>query len=867
MGDISQRMAEVARFSLGIPEQDSLIALSDLSGIGNGNDNLWSAFGAVPLMALGGIRNENPWSAFAVAQRGLYSRVRSVDENPIFIPWDTLQHRSIAEETNIGQLCIVRLDDGTELRVSKENSTIKPFGGALIKELIAFAATMEYAPQPVSLDATALAKICAPYIVPAYFAPDELTAQGVDPSFLDRKPIKTPGYFVMGDISQPMAQTVRSSLRISKQNGLVAVVYLTGGNTDSTDSACAFVVTQRGLYSRDSIDKDTIFIPWETLQHRAVVAEAVAGLHCTVELDDGMILAVSNRNAVVKPFGKALISELIALAVTIISVQENSGLSETEKLSGTIQKFAQSLIGENSAWIISLIKEKTGQVSTFALQSDDLVVIIATTLYVLIPGPARLFIKEQTFVDFILKYRNQLLDWILVGESSTHTELVEKEKSSQSITNGSTIASPGALPSNSERMTYMFSGAPDNFALQIQSESQKSIRALSTNSVVIPSSQANTEIGEKIESISTIEKVTLFLIGENRAWIISLIKEKTGQASVFALQNDDLVITIATKLYVLVPGPVRLFLKEQTFVDFILKYRDQLLDWILLDESPAPTGLPGKKQPAQLITSDSTIALPNKFSSGLEEITCNAPPLDTDRFVSACFPALKIEMLNKVREFGKIIEKATPYARRSQEFQEAAMQGQAFALIAGIAELSLEFPLQLASYDSRLGDLNQKIMLSDRSIAMVMIYCFASITYLFHEKAELDEEEIEQIMTMLFSITFCNYITQEMNSQEGNTSRGLASDRRKFEQFKQSSVGSSFEHYMRVFNLNKRNNDIENLLSNFTTSLSFGLRNFFSSGKDYATYAQLLEDLKPQTQEILEDMDVEIERLLANFLE
>jgi hypothetical protein len=89
-----------------------------------------------------------------------------------------------------------------------------------------------------------------------------------------------------------------------------------------------------------------------------------------------------------------------------------------------------------------------------------------------------------------------------------------------------------------------------------------------------------------------LQALTQSLTKENRTWIISLLKEKAGQVSVTALRNDDTIISIATKLYVMLPMAVRLVINEKIFIDFMMKNRDQLMERIFFDESSVSHTLP-----------------------------------------------------------------------------------------------------------------------------------------------------------------------------------------------------------------------------------------------------------------------------------
>lgn len=80
-------------------------------------------------------------------------------------------------------------------------------------------------------------------------------------------------------------------------------------------------------------------------------------------------------------------------------------------------------------------------------------------------------------------------------------------------------------------------------------------------------------------------------IEQNKSKIIPFLKEKTGEASLNALRNDENIEKLAGILYAFLPGFVRLALKEHVFVKFVLENRNKILDKLLQDEIQPPSKL------------------------------------------------------------------------------------------------------------------------------------------------------------------------------------------------------------------------------------------------------------------------------------
>lgn len=74
-------------------------------------------------------------------------------------------------------------------------------------------------------------------------------------------------------------------------------------------------------------------------------------------------------------------------------------------------------------------------------------------------------------------------------------------------------------------------------------------------------------------------------IEQNKSQILPFIKDKTGEASLAALRDDGNIEKLGSFIYALLPGVVRLAVKEETFVRFVLDNRNKLLDELLAGEA------------------------------------------------------------------------------------------------------------------------------------------------------------------------------------------------------------------------------------------------------------------------------------------
>ena len=67
------------------------------------------------------------------------------------------------------------------------------------------------------------------------------------------------------------------------------------------------------------------------------------------------------------------------------------------------------------------------------------------------------------------------------------------------------------------------------------------------------------------------------ILDKHRATVLSMLSANGGSVTRAALQNDAAVRTVAGYCYQLLPGLLRLAVKEPVFIDFVMSHREQLL--------------------------------------------------------------------------------------------------------------------------------------------------------------------------------------------------------------------------------------------------------------------------------------------------
>lgn len=140
--------------------------------------------------------------------------------------------------------------------------------------------------------------------------------------------------------------------------------------------------------------------------------------------------------------------------------------------------------------------------------------------------------------------------------------------------------------------------APEPEVEEVEVEEIFALAVIDSSDVTVPA--------EKPEKISGKDKLLGYVavaIEQNKSRILPFIKDKTGEASLAALRDDNNVEKLGVFIYAFLPGVVRLAVKEETFVRFVLDNRDKLLDKLLVGEAERVAALPGITPAAQLTQS------------------------------------------------------------------------------------------------------------------------------------------------------------------------------------------------------------------------------------------------------------------------
>lgn len=210
------------------------------------------------------------------------------------------------------------------------------------------------------------------------------------------------------------------------------------------------------------------------------------------------------------------------------------------------------LVAANKSKILPLLAQDEDDYSFSVLQDDSALQKLASYFYQILPLSVKQKVSELALSQCLLKNREKLLGQALLEEILLHKE----SACSELITQTSEKVNDDYLPVKSTSKII---------ETQIDARSQDG-------------EIKEGKIKDKLLSYAAIA------IEQNKPKIIALIKEKTGELSLIALRNDSNIEKLASYIYAFLPSLVRLALKEDVFVRFMLDNRTKLLD-VLVEEN------------------------------------------------------------------------------------------------------------------------------------------------------------------------------------------------------------------------------------------------------------------------------------------
>jgi hypothetical protein len=339
-------------------------------------------------------------------------------------------------------------------------------------------------------------------------------------------------------------------------------------------------------------------------------------------------------------------------------------------------------------------------------------------------------------------------------------------------------------------------------------------------------------------------------IEQNKSKIIPLLKEKTGEASLAALRNDENIEKFAVYLYAFLPSVVRLALREQVFVQFMISNRDKIIDRVIgpelegeLLEAPEPAS------PAP--------------SKGLASFAKCAEPVVAQR--PSLFRRKQEEGQQYLEQFQAHARGASARQRDSEEFQQALEQFHTIQFGMGVLSGAMQVPRFVAgALDEALSANEQAALASDETTLLGLGYAIASMSYMLGEQAGFNEDQIAELLYPLLNALIIPYAQQSVDGGR-KTLRSVA---RPMEQLTESELMKDFQFNCRRMGMNIANGHLEDLAGNFTFAVYQAVEAQFASKEEALGLSRKLDDFaRDGFDAYRQQTDEALEALLIRYME
>lgn len=221
-----------------------------------------------------------------------------------------------------------------------------------------------------------------------------------------------------------------------------------------------------------------------------------------------------------------------------------------ETTDGKLAGYVSSFIADNKSKIVPVLFQAAGDGSRAALQDDANILRLSEYLYVRLPSVVRLAVSDAAFHQFMLRNREKLLGALL-----------------------SDADSPEVSP-----QTSMLESTPDEIKAMGLAVQAQVIADHPEQCATEPVGAGVPEVTRDTTAKDKLLGYVAIAIEQNKSKILPFLKEKTGEASLAVLKDDANVEKLASFLYALLPALVRLALREDVFVQFMLDNRNKILE-------------------------------------------------------------------------------------------------------------------------------------------------------------------------------------------------------------------------------------------------------------------------------------------------
>lgn len=510
------------------------------------------------------------------------------------------------------------------------------------------------------------------------------------------------------------------------------------------------------------------------------------------------------------------------------------GVETVDATDSKLMGYVSSFIENNKSKIVPLLLQAAGDGSRAALQDDTNILRLSEYLYGRLPSVVRLAVTDAAFHQFMLRNREKLLGALLSGSDS-----------SEMPPQASTLE---AIPDDIKAM-----------GLAVQAEVIADHPEQCVTELVgagVPEVTRDTTAKDKLLGYVAIA------IEQNKSKILPFLKEKTGEASLAVLRDDSNVEKLAGFIYAFLPGLVRLALKEQVFVQFMLDNRDKVLAGLLPIEANVElslediSGVYGRaengielspKKPKKLAAfarggQVSTVARPSFYSRSLGEC---------EQFIS---------------EFSQEVKSANRSLQNSAKFKEYVRTYHITKYCAATLSLSIEALTKIRDRLSLSDQAERSAFELDSVIFVMLSYATTSMNFLLRSEAGYDEDQTINLLAPVLDALIVSYASDLLGDSAAKTLRGTVNP---YERVSESEAMKSYKMMSGFFAKNIERQDGESLSGNFKNFVVSSSVDAFSDPDDRfeLSFKMASDEGRQVVLSVLAELDVQLESALVQHLE
>jgi hypothetical protein len=349
-------------------------------------------------------------------------------------------------------------------------------------------------------------------------------------------------------------------------------------------------------------------------------------------------------------------------------------------------------------------------------------------------------------------------------------------------------------------------------------------------------------------------------VEQNKSKIIPLIKEKTGEASIAALRDDANVEKLAVFLYAFLPSIIRLALKEQTFVQFMLDNRDKiLLELLTTSNFPA----------SQNSTQQRPDIEPKPQEPG-KKLSAFAANIDSIKTTIKKPPSLYLKLLNEyqesVEELNQRLAETGRLTRHSQDTHQHIQNYHLTKFSTEILRISIKSLENISSNLSVSSRTEALFLTLDPAILIMLSYATASMSFLLYTEGGFDSEQVNELLAPVLEMLVIPYAQQSLETPTHKTLKNITNP---YETLLASEILKEYKSMSTLFSKNISRQDSRSLTTNFNQALFKFSREAFDSPDERVAFFHKLDtdEARQIISDELESLYAELESTLVNHLE